>query len=397
MNTQGAFGGYSVRERVKQYAKAAPTHDFDETIDAVPVGRRREKIRMAETADPAPRRIPGNNPYRVRDRMAKESAKRTAADEAIPKKQMAASPKSRPHAASRHSFEQRRRVGAEPDMRCNTDRIFEDESMSDGERIAAYRRAERRKALNHVRTISAALLIMSIFALAAFAIVYKTMYVISDFTVEGTSRYTAEEIIKASSVSGGDNLYSFSSRIAEENVTFHCPYVRTLDVNRSAPSKVSFTVVEDEPRFYADFYGETRALSASLRVLGTVDPSEAAESGLIRLRLPSVDSAMAGRILVFENERNSASMREVLGLVLASDLKCRITTVDLRSMPELKMICDDRYLLAFGGAEDMQVKLKIANAVMKDNLFYGNVRAEIDLTTTGTTSVVLDNQLDLES
>ena len=34
---------------------------------------------------------------------------------------------------------------------------------------------------------------------------------------------------------------------------------------------------------------------------------------------------------------------------------------------------------------------------MKDSLFSGAVRAEIDLTTTGETSVVLDNQLDLES
>lgn len=397
MNSEGAFGGYSVRDRAGRYAKTAPTHDFDETIDAVPVGRRREKIRMAETADPAPRRVPGNNPYRVRDRMAKESAKRVVADEAILKKQTPTLKKAQSAKASPPPLTRQSLSGAEPDPRYNTDEIFLDETLCEDERVLAYRRAVRQKLMIQVRRISTAVVMMGIFALAAFAIVYKTMYVISDITVEGTSRYTADEIIGASSVSSGDNLYSFSSRIAEENVTFHCPYVRALDVRRSAPSKVTFTVVEDEPRFYADFYGETRALSASLRVLGTVDPSAAAESGLIRLRLPSVESAMAGRILVFENERNSASMRDVLGMVLASDLKSRITTVDLRSMAELKMVCDDRYLLTFGGAEDVQIKLKIANAVMKDNLFYGNIRAEIDLTTTGTTSVVLDNQLDLES
>jgi len=394
MNRIDSFGACSVRDRAQRYAQShkGPMRDFDESADAVPLKKRREPVRSAAAESP-PMRKTADNPYRVRERMAKESAKRAAADAQRPPRQKTdrIPPKTSAGASPRG------RTYGNPDSRYNTDEIFRDASLSDAQRVAAYRRAVRQKLMNRIRRIAAAMLIVGVFALAAFAVVYKTVYVIHDVSVEGTSLYSGEEIVTASGVEPGANLYSFSSRIAEENVTLHCPYVRSLSVDRIVPDQVLFTVTEDTAVFYAELYGEIRALSPALRVLDTVSESDAASAGLIRLRLPAVDRAVAGRVLTFENERGTRAIREVLSAALSSGLRSRITSIDFRTPHTLKMVCDGQYLLRFGDLENVETKLKIANAVMKDSLFSGAVRAEIDLTTTGETSVVLDNQLDLES
>ena len=421
MNRAEPFGGYSVRDRAKRYEKSAarPRREWDETSDAVPIGRRRSGA--PSTAPPTePRRSSTANPYRVRDRMTAESARRAAADakkagfdrpESIGRpervgrsgntgtagrepskataKQSAAGTRERPFDRQGHS-----RDNAAPDPSRNSDAIFYGDRAEAARRLAAYREARRRQHLQRLRVGGIAALIACFFVLCAGAVVYKTFYVVTEVTVEGTSLYTAEEILTASGVAEGDNLYSFSSRVAEENVTLHCPYVRTLTVNRFAPDTVAFTVSEDTAVFYVELYGETWALSPTLRVLDPISADTAAAQGLIRLRLPAVNSAVAGRVLLFEDERSMRSIREAVTEILSSQLCPRVTAVDLRSPQILKIVCDGRYVLDFGDMQDVGIKLKIASAVLSDELFKSQVRAKIDLSSTGETSVILDDQID---
>ena len=396
MNEAEIFGTFGVRERARRYEKSAsrPRHDSDEGADAVPIRRRRQQTAAEEPAETVHHRASAANPYRVRDRMAQESARRAASAAADPSRRTSSDTAKRPPPQSRGQPRTGPRVTADPDSRRNTDAIFRGDAAGDARRIAEYRQAVRKKYMQRLRVGLSAMLIVCLFAVAAFAVVYKMFYTISDVSVTGTSLYSDEEILAASGISFGDNLYSFSSRVAEENVTLRCPYVQTLSVDRTAPSFVAFTVSEDTAVFYAELYGEMRALSAGLRVLDAVDAETAAERGLIRLRLPAVDTAVAGRILSFENERGTRALREVLAELLASPLRSRITTVDFRSPHALKMVCDARYILDFGDTQEVDIKLKIAEAVLRDRLFQSGVRAKIDLTSTGATSVILDNQLD---
>ncbi len=397
MNRAETFGGYSVRDRAKRFEKstARPRREWDETSDAVPIGRRRSGAPSTAPPSGAPRRSTAANPYRVRDRMAEESARRAAADAGRAKRDPPG-PTTRQTAgtAARGQPGARPRDTAAPDLRRNSDAIFHGDRAENARRLAAYRQAKRRQQMQKLRVGGIAALIACLFVLCTFAVVYKVFYVVTEVTVDGTSLYSAGEILAASGVEEGDNLYSFSSRVAEENVTLHCPYVRTLTVNRFAPDTVSFTVSEDTAVFYTELYGETWALSPALRVLDPISAEDAAASGLIRLRLPAVDSAVAGRVVLLEDERSMRSIRETVTEVLSAALRERVTTVDLRTPQVLKLVCDGRYVLDFGDMQDVSIKLKIASAVLSDELFKSQIRARIDLSSTGGTSVILDDQID---
>ena len=70
--------------------------------------------------------------------------------------------------------------------------------------------------------------------------------------------------------------------------------------------------------------------------------------------------------------------------------------VDLRSAYDISMSCDGKYKLIFGDASVMETKLRLAVAVLEDTLVESDNKASVDLTDLSATSVIIDNQLDLE-
>lgn len=65
-------------------------------------------------------------------------------------------------------------------------------------------------------------------------------------TVTGNQRYTQEEIIAASGIEVGDNLYGLNKIRIDQNIRTTLPYIGDLTINRSLPSTIVITVTEWE-------------------------------------------------------------------------------------------------------------------------------------------------------
>ena len=74
----------------------------------------------------------------------------------------------------------------------------------------------------------------------------------------------------------------------------------------------------------------------------------------------------------------------------------RLDRVDLCDKTALVMIADGLYRLEFGPVTDCALKLRIAEAVLRDKLFDNQTRAKLDLANTSETSVIVDNQISLD-
>lgn len=255
--------------------------------------------------------------------------------------------------------------------------------------------ASRRRFIEHKRGLFLALLITA-FAVILLGLIYKFFFVVRNIRVEGTDRYTAEEIIEASGVRYGANLYSFRSSTAGNNVTLRCPYVESLDVHRVVPNGVIMTVTEDVPRYFAVIFGETKILSDGLRVLGTLGEGEEIPEGLIKLKLPAVTASVEGRLVEFRTARNDRVVRDLLSALENSPLADRVNTVDLRSEFDIKVVSDSKYLLEVGNSSDAEMKFKTAAKVLDDEMFATGMKAKLDLTQLEKTSVIIDNTLEFD-
>jgi len=390
------FGVFGVQERAKRYDGAARRRPAAQVVgdDAIPLRQKRKALPTAVEAEASARPA---SPYRVRDaaaRYAQASARKRR--EAAPSASPPPEARGRPRRTANTAAGERRR-GAAPDPRMNTDEIFIGGAERDERRREAYRLAQRKKAAYRFRRTSGIIVIMSALLLLVMFLVYKFFFVVKSITVSGTELYSYDEILAAAKLDENVHLYSFSSRVTRENITLHCPYVSDLDVTRYPTDTVHFQLTEDTAVFYADLYGEIRALSGTLRVLDPIDKEDAAAMGLIRLRLPAVEQAVAGRTLLFSEERYDRRIRDAVSQLVMAPLSERVTAVDLRAPYSLYVVCDGKYRIDFGDGEDMSAKLRIAQAVLSDSLFEAGIKADIDVSTTGSTSVILDDQIDLDA
>lgn len=282
------------------------------------------------------------------------------------------------------SFEDNKRPEGKPES-------FEEKYAKVKEAEAKARDARRKRKISLKDLIITAALAIVTLVLIVF-IIYNTLFTVSTITVEGNEKYTDEQILASADIQLGVKLFSFSSREAEENIKMYCPEVEYIKVKRTPPGNIVITVVEEPPYYYADFHGEYRALTADLRVLGTVTAEE--RGLLIKLKLPTVQRAVAGEQVVFEGEKNYAY--EVSLAVCESALCEKMDLVDLSESHNIRMVCDGKYLLKLEEYTDTAAKLRIAAEVLENEMFNNGNKASIDLSELSETGVIIDNQLELD-
>ncbi len=235
-------------------------------------------------------------------------------------------------------------------------------------------------------------LVAAIVLLGTFC-VYKLFFVIRDISVVGNSKYTSEQILAAVGAEKGDNLYSFSFRVAADSIRMYCPEIGEVTVKRTPPGKIVITVVEEEAVYFAEVYGEIRTFTRDLRVLGVITSDKC--EGLIKLKLPEVQRAVAGEQVRFI-EGGGEYVFETARAVAESELYGRIGTLDLSAAHDIRLTCDGKYILKMGSSQNAADKLKIGAAVLRDEMFENNNKATIDLTNMAETGVIIDNQLVIE-
>lgn len=250
----------------------------------------------------------------------------------------------------------------------------------------------KKRNLEHRRGLLIALFMLA-FLVGFVLLGYHMFFGISTIYAEETVNYSGDFVIAASGVGEGDKLFSFRADDAADRITFYCPYIRSVEVERSIPNRVSFSLVSDQAAYCVNVYGEMMVLSEGLRILGPYDP--AVNGILTELCLPEMNYSVAGRVVSFVNEKQERFVREILSEIKESSVGERISFVDLRDPYEVKMYCDGLYLLKMGGEKDFAYKLKMAERVLSDPILRKDTPAEIELGTVGESSILYDHTLDL--
>ncbi len=263
--------------------------------------------------------------------------------------------------------------------------------------IAKRRAIARKKFYDHRNTILTAL-VMTAFAVFFAVVVYKVVFVVRDFEVTGSDRYSDTEVLEASGISEGDNLYSFSKSSAGDEITFRCPYIRSVDITRTIPKTVTITAEEDSEVFYANVWGDYLVLSPSLRVLRTIEAGQAREDGLVELVLPAVSYSVSGRSIEFVSARDERFIRNILSEITSSELFGNgvLDKIDLTDEYSVTAQASGKYLLKIGGETDCDLKLKMAYRTIEKLADENTSPAKIDLTTVGEAIVRFDMKLSLE-
>lgn len=227
------------------------------------------------------------------------------------------------------------------------------------ERKNSSKRMRRRKRKMNLYGLIVVLLVITV----GITVCYTFLFNINEIRVAGESdQYTAQEIVDASGISEGDNLFRLDTRKSEQKILDSLLYIETAHVDRDFPSSLQITVTKCVPAFNVVYEMGTLLVSKQGKIL--------ADNGFITEGLPifyGFDPSVTtpGKQIVSLDEQKNDAFTELREKVNSMEL-CNISSVDMTDKYEMIVNYNNGIIFKMGNWTDIEYKLNMAENVMND-------------------------------
>ncbi len=201
---------------------------------------------------------------------------------------------------------------------------------------------------------------------AAVVMALILFFRVETIRVEGEDHYSEQEILQASGLKRGDNMYLLNKAKAADRVTGTLPYVRNVRIYRELPSTIIVEVRESPVAGILITADGDWVLNAEGKIMETRDPGTEYESAVIdgvRLRDPVVGRKAE------TNEDESYRFDEMLRLLQELETKGlldKVQAIHLGESDMMTMEYADRFVVYLPWGADYEYKLRGLEAVIDE-------------------------------
>lgn len=241
-----------------------------------------------------------------------------------------------------------------------------------------YRRRNRRIIIFLLYVLFVVLTVMAL--AAAVTIFFK----IREVRIEGESRYTPQQIIYASQIETGKNMFSFNKFSAIEGIFDECPYLDEITIRRRLPDVVTIKI--KECRAVAVIrdreLGGSYVMDINGKLLEKLSYGEIPE-GVCVITGVSLEKAEVGKYSSFLEKEKQKPLFLLLNTAEKSDILKNIGEIDITENYNITLQYDGRFTVKLGTSEDLEKKLRYMQVLVEEKLGSG-VRGTIDVSDTQT-------------
>ena len=239
-------------------------------------------------------------------------------------------------------------------------------------------------------------------ALVAAATLGATVFFqVETIAVVGNSRYTAQEVIDASGVQIGDNLFQMNKNQISQQILQRLPYVGEVSPQRGLPSTLTIQVTEISAAAQVEVYQDDSAQAEPAAEDGSGDSGEGDSSQTEGEELPTladqpwlisasgklleaapegsgalsvtgltVLAPQAGTMLAVPQEQQSrlATLKELLSALEAAGELDQVSSIDLTHSTWVGMRYRENFDARLPLGEDMAHSLAALSAAVEDTL-----------------------------
>ena len=227
--------------------------------------------------------------------------------------------------------------------------------------MARRRRRHRRKGRFAVLYKLMTFLLICGALVAALALFFK----VESIEITGTSRYSTDEVERASGVHVGDNLYLMDKNAVASRITQQLPYVETVKISRRLPKTLCISVTECRGLAAIEQDGRLWLISEGGKLVDTA-PADAAQYAVVTGL--TLESPELGRHFTASADCERAG--ELLGTLLhelrSKDMLTDVSAIHLEDASAVTIRYLDRFDVEFLWDADFDYKLNYLAAVVQE-------------------------------
>ncbi|MCI2057675.1 MAG: FtsQ-type POTRA domain-containing protein [Oscillibacter sp.] len=225
--------------------------------------------------------------------------------------------------------------------------------------------------------------ILSILAICAVVVVALTLFFkVDTIQVSGQSHYTRQQVLSASGVQPGDNLFLLNKYDAANRIIEKLPYVETVRINRKLPDCLLISVQECTTVFSVSQNGVSWLISPGGKIVDSSKGSAPAPG------VPTIDGctllapSVGSRLAVAQSQESlRTSLLSLLSALEKAKLTAEVNAVHLGDSSVLTMDFGGRFSVVMPYGADYPHLLKYLTAVI--GTLETNQTGTIDLTKDG--------------
>ena len=225
---------------------------------------------------------------------------------------------------------------------------------------AAKKAALRKKKRRRRRRITALLVFLFISAIVLYILSLTVLFKIDGITVENNALYSEGEIISASEIKPGDNLFALSASKTQNKITKTLPFVEEVKLKRQLPSKLTLIITEtkEEVCYYKD--GVYYAGDKKGKIL-----KEYAEKpeNLVVIKTSADIEITIGEYIKFTNSEEKELINK--HFQLCESYGYILNMIDVSDVYNSRIRIDDRFLVEFGSYSNIEPKAAHLGAMLK--------------------------------
>lgn len=202
-------------------------------------------------------------------------------------------------------------------------------------------------------------IIMVIAVVAACLIFFQ----VENVTVEGSEKYSSEEIIEASGIEEGQNMFFIRRSAIEEELTQSLPYLKTVSIHLTLPGTVRIEVTDCEPvavlvvtngYWFIDEEGKLLELRSS-------------DGGLPNVTGLSLETPTTGTEFSVDAayKLKKTSLVDLLTALKEQDLLDGVVSIDLSEGSEVLMQYTEKYTVKIPYGSDFDYKMRAMNGIIE--------------------------------
>ena len=181
--------------------------------------------------------------------------------------------------------------------------------------------------------------------------------------VTGTSRYSQQQVLRASGIRQGGNLFLLNKHQAASAITEQLPYVESVRIRRQLPNALRIEITECTHPLAMEQDGVLWLLNGSGKIIDKLQPGQGESCPLVTGL--TLTSPQLGQLAVPENRDKWDLLQQLWQLLRSKDMAGDVQSLDLTDSNRITLHYLDRFDVVLRTDDDLDYRLNYLAAVVQ--------------------------------